>query len=148
MHACNWICHGLKDSPNGCEDRILEWGIGGRHLHGPTARIRARWQGATLDAKGTKCLFLGYCEGTKAYRFMCLQSKKIIKCRDVEFMEDSTSVRSDLEMRPSGRNQTPNVVIVDTFSKSPYVDDDSNEDPSNEEATPTPGSNINTFKTI
>src|SRR5579875_3683115 len=21
-----------------------------------------------LDAKGTKCLFLGYCEGTKAYR--------------------------------------------------------------------------------
>ncbi len=24
---------------------ILEWGIGG-HLHGPTARIRARWQGA------------------------------------------------------------------------------------------------------
>jgi hypothetical protein len=45
-----------------------------------------------LDAKGTKCLFLGYCEGTKAYRLMCVQSKKIIKCRDVEFMEDSTSV--------------------------------------------------------
>ncbi len=43
-----------------------------------------------LDAKGTKCLFLGYCEGTKAYRLMCVQSKKIIKCRDVEFMEDST----------------------------------------------------------
>jgi hypothetical protein len=28
------------------------------------------------DAKGTKCLFLGYCEGTKAYRLMCLQTKK------------------------------------------------------------------------
>jgi hypothetical protein len=39
-----------------------------------------------LDAKGTKRLFLGYCEGTKAYRLMCVQSKKIIKCRDVEFM--------------------------------------------------------------
>jgi hypothetical protein len=67
-----------------------------------------------LDAKGTKCLFLGYCEGTKAYRLMCVQSKKIIKCRDVEFMEDHTSVGNDLEMHPSGRNETPNVVIVAT----------------------------------
>jgi len=92
-----------------------------------------------LDAKGTKCLFLGYCEGTKAYRLMCVQSKKIIKCRDVDFMEDSTSVGNDLEMRPSGRNETPNVVIVDTSSKSPCVDDDAKEDPSNEEATPTSG---------
>jgi transposase InsO family protein len=92
-----------------------------------------------LDAKGTKCLFLGYCEGTKAYRLMCVQSKKIIKCRDVEFMEDNTSVGNDLKMRPSGRNETPNVVIVDTSSKSPCVDDDAKEDPSNEEATPTPG---------
>jgi len=97
-----------------------------------------------LDAKGTKCLFVGYCEGTKAYRLMCVQSKKIIKCRDVEFMEDSTSVGNDLEMRPSGRNETPNVVIVDTSSKSPCVDDDegasdAKEDPSNQEATPTPG---------
>jgi hypothetical protein len=39
-------------------------------------------------------------------------------------MEDNTSVGNDLEMRPSGRNETPNVVIVDTSSKSPYVDDD------------------------
>ncbi len=91
-----------------------------------------------LDAKGRKCLFLGYCEGTKAYRFMCVQSKKIIKCRDVEFMEDSTSVNNDLEMHPSGRNETPNVVIVDTSSKSPFVDDDEGtsdvkEYPSNQE---------------
>jgi hypothetical protein len=94
-----------------------------------------------LDAKGTKCLFLGYCEGTKAYRLMCVQSKKIIKCRDVEFMEDSTNVGNDLEMRPSGRNETPN---VDTSSKSPCVDDDegasdAKEDPSNQEAPPTLG---------
>ncbi len=97
-----------------------------------------------LDAKGTKCLFLGYCEGSKAYRLMCVQSKNIIKCRDVEFMEDNTSVGNDLEMHPSGRNQTPNVVIVDTFSKSPCVDDDEGtsdvkEHPSNQEAPPTLG---------
>ena len=29
-------------------------------------------QRGKLDAKGTKCLFLGYWEGTKAYRLMCL----------------------------------------------------------------------------
>jgi hypothetical protein len=58
-----------------------------------------------LDVKGTKCLFLGYCEGTKAYRLMCLQTKKIIKCRDVEFLEDSTSMRGDSEIRPSERNE-------------------------------------------
>jgi len=97
-----------------------------------------------LDAKGTKCLFFGYCEGTKAYRLMCVQSKKIIKCMDVEFMEDSTSVGNDLEMHPSGRNETPNVVIVDTSSKSPCVDDDEGtsdvkEYPSNQEAPPTLG---------
>jgi len=97
-----------------------------------------------LDAKGTKCLFLRNFEGTKSYRLMCVQSKKIIKCRDVEFMEDSTSVGNDLEMHPSGRNDTLNVVIVDTSSKSPYVDDDegandAKEDPSNQEATPTSG---------
>jgi hypothetical protein len=58
-----------------------------------------------LDAKGTKCLFLGYCEGTKVYRLMCLQTKKIIKCTDVEFLEDSTSMGGDSEIRPSGRNE-------------------------------------------
>ncbi len=97
-----------------------------------------------LDAKGIKCLFLGYFERTKAYRLMCVQSKKIIKCRDVEFMEDSTSVGNDLDMCPSGRNETPNVVIMDTSSKSPCVDDDegvsdATEDPSNQEAMPTQG---------
>ena len=58
-----------------------------------------------LDAKGTKCLFLGYCEGTKAYRLMCVETKKIIKSRDVVFVEDSTSVGHGLEMSPSGSNQ-------------------------------------------
>ena len=27
-----------------------------------------------LDAKGIKCLFVGYCKGTKAYRLVCLES--------------------------------------------------------------------------
>jgi hypothetical protein len=58
-------------------------------------------------------------------------------------MEDSTSVGNDLEMRSSGRNETPNVVILDTSSKSPCVDDDegasdAKEDPRNQKAPPTP----------
>jgi hypothetical protein len=106
-----------------------------------------------LDAKGTKCLFLGYCEGTKAYRLMCVQSKKIIKCRDVEFMEDSTSAGNDLETHPSGRNEIHNGLIVDTCSKSPCVDDaeltsDVKELSKQSRGTANPGAFINTFITI
>jgi transposase InsO family protein len=57
-----------------------------------------------LDAKGTKCLFLGYWEGSKAYRLMCLETKKILKSRDVTFMEDKKVDGEPLEMGPSGSN--------------------------------------------
>ena len=70
-----------------------------------------------LDAKGTKCLFLGYCEGTKAYRLMCIETRKIIRSRDVVFDEDSTSVGHGLEMCPSGSRETPSLVLVDESSK-------------------------------
>jgi hypothetical protein len=76
-----------------------------------------------LDAKGTKCLFLGYCEGTKAYRLMCLETKKIIKSRDVVFVEDSTSVGHGLEMGPSGSSETPSLGLVDQSSKPSTLDD-------------------------
>src|SRR5688500_13890735 len=70
-----------------------------------------------LDAKGTKCLFLGYCEGTKAYRLMCVETKKIIRSRDVVFDEGSTSIGHGLEMSPSGSSVTPSLVLVDESSK-------------------------------
>ena len=70
-----------------------------------------------LDAKGTKCLFLGYCEGTKAYRLMCIETRKIIKSRDVVFDEESTSVGDGLEMSPSGSSEAPLLVLVDESSK-------------------------------
>jgi hypothetical protein len=46
------------------------------------------------DEKRTKlesmpCLFLGYHESTKAYRLMCVETKKIMKSRDVVFIERS-----------------------------------------------------------
>lgn len=62
-----------------------------------------------LNAKGMKCIFLGYCKGTKAYRLMCIETKKIIKYRDIMFIEDKTSIGNILEMHPSGRNVAPSL---------------------------------------
>ena len=51
-----------------------------------------------LDAKGIKCLIVGYCEGTKAYRLVCLKSQKLIESPDVVFFEDKRLLKED----PSG----------------------------------------------
>ena len=58
-----------------------------------------------LDAKGTECLFLGYCAGTNVYILIYVQTKKIIKYRDIVFMDDGMSIHKDLDIRPSGRNE-------------------------------------------
>ena len=71
--------------------------------------------------KGIKCLFAGYCEGTKAYRLVCLKSQKIIKSPDVVFFEDKRL----LEEGPSG-NIGQEALGVDHSSKSD--DDDEEED--------------------
>jgi hypothetical protein len=75
-----------------------------------------------FNVKRTKCMFLGYCEGIEAYRLMCLETKKIIKSGDVEFMEDSGSMGNNLEMRPSGREGGRMVVVMDESSKSHLLD--------------------------
>ena len=75
-----------------------------------------------FNAKGTKCMFLGYCEGMKAYRLVCLATEKIRKGEDVVIMEDSGCMKNKLEMRPSGRNGGHMVVVVDEASKPPWFD--------------------------
>lgn len=50
-----------------------------------------------LDPKGTKSLFIGYCKGTRSYRLMCIETKKIIRSCDVIFVEDTTSIADGLE---------------------------------------------------
>ena len=65
-------------------------------------------------AKGLKRLFLGYCEGPKAYQSICLKMKKIIKSLDMVFFEDKTH----LEDCPSGRVEKPPVVKIDISLKS------------------------------
>ena len=44
---------------------------------------------------------------------------RIIKNRDVVFMEDNRSIRNNLRMCPNGRNEGPTLVVVDESSKSP-----------------------------
>ena len=61
------------------------------HVFGcvPYAKVLDQRQ-MKLDTKGIKCLNLGYCEGIKAYRLICLEMKKIIKSPDVVFFKDKT----------------------------------------------------------
>ena len=76
-----------------------------------------------LDAKEIKCVFLEYFESMKVYRLMCLETKKIINIKNIIFMEDSESIRNDLEIHMSGRNEGPTMVVVNEYSKSPLCDD-------------------------
>jgi hypothetical protein len=45
-----------------------------------------------LKSKSMPCVFLRYYEGTKAYRLMCVETKRIIKNRDVVFIERSKEI--------------------------------------------------------
>ena len=68
-------------------------------------------------------MFLEYYEGIKAYRLICMGTKKVIKNEDVVFMENSGSISKVLEMCSSGRIEGPTaVVLVDESSNSPLFD--------------------------
>ena len=77
------------------------------------------FQRTKLEPKATKCLFLGYCEGTKTYRLMSVETKKILRSRDVTFLQDSTLQGASVD-GPSGRNED-NGVIMDQSTKTPIV---------------------------
>ena len=44
---------------------------------------------------------------------MCLETKKILKCRDVVFAEEATCGDANVEMHPSGSLEPPSVIVVD-----------------------------------
>jgi hypothetical protein len=75
-----------------------------------------------FNAKGIKRVFLGYCEDMKAFRLMCLEINKGIKIKDSVFMEDSGSIRNNLEMHPSVANEGPTLVVVDEYFKLMFID--------------------------
>jgi len=66
--------------------------------------LDSRPKRSKLNAKVTKHLFARYYEGLKAYRLMCLATKKVIKNRDVTFIKEKSDICKTLEMCPSGSN--------------------------------------------
>ncbi len=56
------------------------------------------------------CVFLGYCEGTKAYRLMCVETKRIIKSQDVVFLEGTKKVEGVHDNRPPSKEGEHHVV--------------------------------------
>ncbi len=58
------------------------------------------------------CVFLGYHEGTKTYRLMCVQTKIIVKSRDVVFIEGSKEIGSVLHPK-----KVENVVVHEIMNK-------------------------------
>ncbi|GBP97192.1 Retrovirus-related Pol polyprotein from transposon TNT 1-94 [Eumeta japonica] len=83
-------------------------------VHVPSVK-RQKW-----DKKSVKMILVGYCENSKGYRFMDPRSHKVIKSRDVVFMENvlsncethvpatSSSVQPESTQSSSGKeNHTP-----------------------------------------
>jgi hypothetical protein len=65
-----------------------------------------------LESKSMPCVFLGYYEGTKAYRLVCLETKRIIKSRDVMFIEGSKEIGGVLH-----RKKVKNVLVDEIMNK-------------------------------
>jgi hypothetical protein len=63
-----------------------------------------------LESKSMPCVFLGYCEGTKAYRLMCVETKRIIKSQDVVFLEGTKKVEGVHDNRPPSKEGEHHVV--------------------------------------
>ncbi len=69
-----------------------------------------------LESKSMPCVFLGYCEGTKAYRLMCVETKRIIKSRDVVFLDGTKEVEGVHDNRPpskEGEHVVLDEVVID-----------------------------------
>jgi hypothetical protein len=60
-----------------------------------------------LESKSIPCV---YCEGTKAYRLMCLETKRIIKSQDVMFLEGTEEVEGVRDKKPLA-NQIEHLVV-------------------------------------
>ncbi len=68
------------------------------------------------------CVFLRYCEGTKAYRLMCVETKRIIKSRDVVFLEGIKKVEGVHHNKPLPK-QVKHVVLDEVVNDDELVKD-------------------------
>ncbi|KAF1316242.1 Integrase catalytic core protein, partial [Globisporangium splendens] len=79
-----------------------------------------------LDARSTRCRFLGYSEHEKAYRFEDIASGRVFVSRDAKFMED---VFDDGQRHGGATTKQANIDIVDdNTDEEDSQHDDSDED--------------------
>jgi hypothetical protein len=65
-----------------------------------------------LESKSMPYVLLGYNEGTKSYRLMCVKTKRIVKSRDVVFIKGSKEIGGVLHP-----NKIENVVVHEIVNK-------------------------------
>jgi hypothetical protein len=58
------------------------------------------------------CVFLGYHESTRAYRLICVETEKIVKSRDVVFIEGSKEIGGVLHPK-----KIENVIVHEIVNK-------------------------------
>ncbi len=75
-----------------------------------------------LESKSIPCVFLGYCEGSKAYRLMCVETKRIIKSQDVVFLEGTKEVEGVHDNRPPSK-EGEHVVVDEVVNDDELVED-------------------------
>ncbi|KAF1318440.1 Gag-pol polyprotein, partial [Globisporangium splendens] len=90
------------------------------YVHVPSAKR------LKLDARSTRCRFLGYSEHEKAYRFEDIASGRVFVSRDAKFMED---IFDDGQRHGGATTKQANIDIVDdNTDEEDSRHDDSDED--------------------
>jgi hypothetical protein len=75
-----------------------------------------------LKSKSIPCVFLRYCEKTKAYRLMCVKTKRIIKSRDVVLLEGTKEVEGVHDNTPLSK-QVEHIVLDEVVNDDELVKD-------------------------
>jgi hypothetical protein len=75
-----------------------------------------------LESKSITYVFLGYCEKTKTYRFMCVETKRIIKSRNFVVFERAKEVKGVHDNRPPSKQVEH--VVDETLNDDELVKDD------------------------
>ena len=81
----------------------------------------AKDQRSKLDSKSKPCIFLGYSEDEFGYRMWDLLDKKVIRSRDIIFMEDQT-IEHWRQQKPKPSSQPTTIMesaLVDPISTQP-----------------------------
>jgi hypothetical protein len=65
-------------------------------------------------------VFLGYCEGTKAYHLMCVETKRIINSRNVMFLKRTREVEGVHDNKPPS-NQIEHVFVHEIVNNDELI---------------------------